>query len=309
MKILVTGGAGFIGSHVVDEVLSRDLSVAVIDDFSTGRRANIAHASAEFELHEKSILDRSSLDKILIGADAAIHLAAIPSVPRSTKDPLVTNDVNVTGTMNVLDAARHAGIRRVVLASSSSVYGDSPTLPKREDMVPNPKSFYAAHKLQLEHYARLSWELYGLETVALRYFNVYGPRQNPNGDYAAVIPKFLTRMLRGERPIIYGDGTTSRDFTYVSDVAKATVDACFAPDAAGKAINIARGEQISLNELVGVMNECLGTSFDPIHEDFRQGDVKHSRADINRAKQLLEYRPDITIGEGMRRVARYLKDE
>jgi nucleoside-diphosphate-sugar epimerase len=305
-KAVVTGGAGFIGSHLVDALLARGYRVTVIDDLSTGRSNNIAHARGSIELIEGSILQEGVLARSFASATYVFHQAAVPSVPKSVKDPLTSHESNATGTLKVLLAARAAGVRRVIYAGSSSYYGDTPTLPKREDMPPNPQSPYALQKYAGEVYMRQFHHLYGLETVVLRYFNVYGPRQNPDSEYAAVIPRFLRRLTRGEAPIVFGDGTTTRDFTYVSDCVEANVAAAKAPGAAGRAFNIAGGRQVSLNELLHELQAFLGTSIDPVYQDFRAGDVKHSFADISQAREVLGYTPRVPLSKGLRLVAQSL---
>lgn len=305
---LVTGGAGFIGSHIVHTLRGMAQKVRVLDDLSTGHRHNLACVDG-VELVVGSLTDPAVVAKAVAGVDYVIHQAAIPSVPRSVKDPVTTNAANVTGTLNLLVAARDAGARRLVYASSSSVYGDTPTLPKDETMTPRPKSPYALQKLTAEEYCRLFWEQYGLETVMLRYFNVFGPRQDPMSQYTGVIAKFATSLLNGERPTIFGDGLTSRDFTYVANNVHANLLACLAPSAAaGQAVNVAVGDRITLLELLDGMQKLLGTSLIPVFEPEREGDVKHSQADISKARNLLGYEPVATFAQGLEATVAWYKD-
>lgn len=303
MLYLVTGGAGFIGSHIVIYLLEQGHEVRVIDNLSTGKRANLPDRAVRFSFIEGDIRDRHTLDEAMAGVDYVLHQAALPSVPRSIKDPLASNDVNITGTLQVFLAAKEAGVKRVVYAASSSAYGDTPVLPKVETMTPMPKSPYAVTKLVGELYGRIFTEVYGLETVGLRYFNVFGPRQDPTSQYSAVIPKFITALLRGESPVIYGDGEQSRDFTYVSNVVQANLLACTAPAAAGRVFNIACGERITLNELTVLLNEVLGTHLASRHTEPQPGDVRHSLADISSARAVLGYEPIVGVREGLRRTA------
>ena len=281
MRFLVTGGAGFIGSNIVLELLKQGHAVRVLDNFATGRRRNLEPVRADIELIEGDIRSYHTVAHAVKGVEAILHQAALPSVPRPINDPITTNDVNVGGTLNLLDAARSAGTRRIVMASSSSVYGDTPELPKHEGMTPNPLSPYAVSKLTGEHYMRVFHRLYGLETIALRYFNVFGPNQDPTSQYSAVIPKFITAMKEDRQPVIYGDGTQSRDFTYISNVVNANILAATKQlDDYGIAMNIACHERISLNELIDELNKVLGKNIKPIYEAPRPGDVKHSFAAI-----------------------------
>jgi len=300
---LITGGAGFIGSNIADALCQAGERVRVLDNFATGHRANLAHLQGRVEIIEGSITDLAACRAAVEGVDYVLHQAALPSVPRSVQDPVGTHAVNVTGTVNLLAAARDAGVRRFVYAASSAAYGDTPTLPKHEDMTPSPLSPYAVQKVAGEMYGRLFHSLYGLETVALRYFNVFGPRQDPNSEYAAVIPKFITRLLRGESPTIYGDGTQSRDFTYVDNVVHANLLACRAPAAAaGGVYNVACGESIDLNTLAALIKEITGSPGGVIHEPARAGDVKHSLADIARARAALGYEPVTLFRAGLEKV-------
>ena len=299
---LVTGGAGFIGSHIVDRLVQNGKKVRVLDNFSTGKRANIEHNLGEIDLINGSLTDMGTVRRAVEGVDYVLHQGALPSVPRSVNDPIGSNDANINGTLNLLVAARDACVKRLVFASSSSVYGDSPSLPKHERMPPDPLSPYALTKLAGECYCRLFTDLYGLETVSLRYFNVFGPRQDPESQYAAVIPKFIKCMLKGERPVIYGDGLQSRDFTYVENNVEANILACSAPRAVGEVMNIACGDRFSLLDLVDIINRILGTSIEPVFEPARPGDVKHSQADISKARELIGFEPKVGFVEGLERL-------
>jgi len=299
---LVTGGAGFIGSNIVEELVRRGERVRVLDNFSTGKRENVAPFLGDIELIEGDLRHLDTVRQAVEGVDYVLHQGAIPSVPRSIDNPLDTNEANVRGTLNLLVAAREAGVKRVIYASSSAVYGDTPTLPKTEEMKPAPLSPYAVSKLAGEHYCQVFYQVYGLETVALRYFNVFGPRQDPTSQYAAVIPRFVTAMLSGEQPIIYGDGEQSRDFTYVSNVVQANLLAATVPDVAGQVFNIACGQRYNLLELVATINRILGTDIAPLHTAPRVGDIKHSLADIARARERLGYQVEVEFEEGLRRL-------
>lgn len=305
---LVTGGAGFIGSHIVHTLRGMGQRVRVLDDLSTGHRHNLACVDG-VDLIVGSLTDPIAVTAAVAGVDYIIHQAAIPSVPRSVNDPVNTNAANVTGTLNLLVAARDAGAKRLVYASSSSIYGDTPTLPKDETMPPRPKSPYALQKLTSEEYCRLFWEQYGLETVMLRYFNVFGPRQDPTSQYTGVIAKFATSLLNGERPTIFGDGLTSRDFTFVANNVRANLLACIAPSAAaGQAMNVAVGDRITLLELLGGMQKLLGTNLEPIFAPEREGDVKHSQADISKARTLLGYEPVTSFADGLKATVAWYRD-
>jgi UDP-glucose 4-epimerase len=306
---LVTGGAGFIGSNIVAELVKRGERVRVLDNFSTGRRKNIAPFVKHIELVEGDLRDPSTVNQAVEGVDYVFHQGALPSVQRSIDAPLATHAANATGTLNVLIAAKKAGVRRVIYASSSSIYGDSPALPKREDMLTAPKSPYAVSKMAGEQYCRAFAEVFGLETVCLRYFNVFGPRQDPTSQYSAVIPLFITAMLRGESPTIYGDGEQSRDFTYVANVVQANLLAATAPhDAVGRVFNVACGERYTLLDLVATLNDILGTNLEPTHASPRPGDVRHSLADVTAAQAILSYEPEVDFQEGLRRTARWFKE-
>ena len=298
---LVTGGAGFIGSHLVERLVEEGQRVRVIDDLSTGRLENIDSLLNRIDFREASVLDSSSVLSAMEGVRYVLHQAALSSVPRSIRDPLRANRVNVEGTLNVLLAARDRGVQRVVYASSASVYGDRPTLPKEETMTPAPLSPYAVSKHAAEQYCRVFHAVYGLETVSLRYFNVFGPRQDPQSDYAAVVPKFALSLLSGRRPTIYGDGSQSRDFVYVTNVVDANLVAARAPGGAGEAFNIACGEQTTINDLVAALAEIVGRTVEPEYQAPRTGDVAHSFADISKAKRVLGYAPSVDLQEGLSR--------
>ncbi|MCS6850893.1 MAG: SDR family oxidoreductase [Gemmataceae bacterium] len=298
---LVTGGAGFIGSHLVDALLAQGHRVRVLDNFSTGSRANLEHVRSRIELIEGDLTDLPTVERATQGMELVFHQGALASVPRSVADPLATHWACANGTLHVLMAARKYGIRRVIYAASSSAYGDSERLPKRETDPTAPQSPYAAAKLAGEHYCSVFSRIYGLETVRLRYFNVFGPRQSPHSQYAAVIPLFLDAMLAGRSPTIYGDGQQSRDFTYVDDVVQANLLAAEAPHVSGKVYNIACGRRTSLLELVAHINTILGTRLRPVHTDPRPGDVRHSQADISRARAELGYVPRTEMVTGLRR--------
>jgi nucleoside-diphosphate-sugar epimerase len=298
---LVTGAAGFIGSNIVEELVARGERVRAVDNLSTGRLLNLTPFDDKIEYIQGDIGDPHILEQALEGVDYIIHQAALPSVPRSIDDPLASNDSNINATLRLLVAARDAGVKRLVFASSSSVYGDTPTLPKREDMPTHPLSPYAVSKLAGENYCRVFTHVYGLPTVSLRYFNVFGPRQDPTSQYAAVIPAFISAMLKGQPPTIYGDGLQSRDFTYVGNVVQANLLACESESAVGKTINIACGVSISLLDLVATINSLLGTEIEPVHEPPRPGDVKHSLADITLARGLLGYEPTIDFNQGLKK--------
>lgn len=305
MKALVTGGGGFIGSHIVMRLLDGGHEVRVIDDFSTGRKENLAGAAGRIDLREGDLRDPDAVRGAVEGVDWVFHEAALPSVARSVEDPLSTNAVNVQGTLQLLLAARDAGVRRVVYAASSSAYGDTPTLPKIETMPPSPLSPYALQKYAGEQYCVMFSRLYGLETVALRYFNVFGPRQDPAGFYSAVIPRFIVQLARGEKPTIFGDGEQSRDFTYIDNVVDANLLAAERSEAVGEVINVACGERITLNRLLAELRDILGVDIPAEHGPPRAGDVRHSLADISKAHRLLGYEPGIALREGLERTAAF----
>ena len=299
-RFLVTGGAGFIGSSLSRAIVERGGDVRVLDSFLTGSDANLADLP-DVEVVRGDIRDLDGLRVAMKGVERVLHQAAVPSVARSLKDPLLSNEANITGTLNVLIAARDAGVPRVVFASSSSVYGDTPTLPKVETMTPSPLSPYAVTKLTGEHYLKVFHRLYGLETVALRYFNVFGPRQDPTSDYAAVIPLFINKLARGETPHIHGDGLQSRDFTYIDNVVQANLRAAETPGVGGEVFNVACGQRYTLLDLVAALNTILGTDVQPTFGPPRPGDVMHSLADVGKARQLLGYEPSTTFEEGLER--------
>jgi UDP-glucose 4-epimerase len=302
---LVTGGAGFIGSHIVEELVRRGELVRVLDNLSTGRRENLLPFLDQVDLIEGDLGDLPAVRRAVEGVDYVLHQAALPSVPRSIDNPLNSHAANATGTLHLLIAAQQAGVRRVVYASSSSVYGDSPTLPKRESMSPQPKSPYAASKLAGEHYCHAFTRVHELETACLRYFNVFGPRQDPTSQYAAVIPLFITAMLQGVFPTVYGDGLQSRDFTYVGNVVHANLLAATAPGVTGRVFNVACGQRHTLLDLIAVLNELLGTHITPLHTAPRPGDVRHSLADITAAQEALGYRVEADFKQGLRRTVKW----
>jgi nucleoside-diphosphate-sugar epimerase len=301
VKVLVTGGAGFIGSHIVRRLMDLDHEVVVLDNFSTGRRSNLEAIASEIHIHEGDVGYLEQVEQAVAGCDAVFHQAALPSVPRSIADPLGSHQANATGTLNVLVAARDAGARRVVMASSSSVYGSVPDLPKRESMPALPLSPYAVSKLAAENYCRSWFDLYGLETVALRYFNVFGPRQDPLSAYAAVVPRFIAAYKAGEPPVIFGDGKQSRDFTYVDNVVDANLGALDSPAAPGRVYNIACNDSVTLNELAEDLRELMGAGTRPVHAAPRPGEVRHSLASIDAAREDLGYQPKVALREGLRR--------
>ncbi len=305
---LVTGGAGFIGSNIVEELVRRGERVRILDNFSTGKRENITPFLEDIELIEGDLCHLDTVRQAMEGADYILHQGALPSVQKSIDNPLDTDESNVRGTLNLLVAARDTGVKRVVYASSSAAYGDTPILPKTEEMKPAPLSPYAVSKLAGEHYCQVFYQVYGLETVALRYFNVFGPRQDPTSQYAAVIPKFVTAMLRGEQPVIYGDGEQSRDFSYVTNVVQANLLAATASGVGGQVFNIACGQRYNLLELVATINRILGTDITPVHTALRVGDVRHSLADIARAKEMLGYQVEVEFEEGLGRLIAWYKE-
>jgi UDP-glucose 4-epimerase len=306
---LVTGGAGFIGSHVVHELVRRGEVVRVLDNFSTGRMANLAGVSDQITLYEMDICDLGRISPLFVHADYVIHLAALPSVARSIADPLTANAVNITGTLDVLLAARDAGVKRLVFAASAAAYGDNPTMPRLETLAPNPLSPYALAKLAGEYYCQIFTRIYGLETVALRYFNIFGPRQNPDSPYTGVLSKFVAAYQRGDTPVIFGDGEQSRDFTYVDNVVDATLRACAAPGAAGKVINIGVGKSYTLNQTIALLNGIFGRHVKPKYDPPRKGDALHSLADISLARQALGYEPQVSFEQGLRRTVDWFRSE
>ena len=297
---LVTGGAGFIGSHLVRAILARGKRVRVLDDFSTGFRANLEEVLGDIELIDGDVRDEDTCRRACADASVVLHEAAIPSVPRSMEDPKGCFDANVVGTHNMLMAAHDGGVRRFVFAASSSAYGAGEELPKRESLPVLPVSPYAAAKAAGELLASTFYRAFGLQTVSLRYFNVYGPRQDPSNQYAGVIAAFASRMLRGKPPVIYGDGTQSRDFTYVENVVQANLLAAEAPALGGEVVNVGCGQAVDLNHMVADFNAVLGTDLEPVYEPTRAGDVMHSLADIKAARDLLGYEPRVPFAEGLR---------
>ena len=307
MKYLVTGGAGFIGSNIVKELLQRQEKVCVLDNFATGKRENILQYKTDpnLEIIEGDLRSFHVVRDAVKGADFVLHQGALPSVPRSVNDPITSNDVNILGTLNILEAAKEFKVKRVVFASSSSVYGNSEHLPKLEDMAVAPLSPYAVSKYAAERYCQIYYQLYGLETVCLRYFNVFGPNQDPTSQYSAVIPLFIKAIHEDRQPVIYGDGLQSRDFTYVTNNVEANLLACTAEGVAGEVFNIAIGEKYTLIELVNEINQALGKKIEPIFEKERSGDVKHSLADISKAQQMLGYRVKVDFAEGIRKTVEH----
>ena len=309
MKVLVTGGAGFIGSHLSERLLNEGHDVRVLDNFSTGRRENLLGLTGDIEVVEGDIQSYERAHTAVKGCEIVVHQAALPSVPRSVQDPLTSNASNVIGTLNVLLAARDSGVARAIYASSSSVYGADETLPKSEDLPATPISPYAVGKLAGEGYCRSFWEVYALETVALRYFNVFGPRQDPLSQYAAVIPSFIEAFLSDRGPVVYGDGTQTRDFTYIDNVVEGTVLALRAEGVAGKVFNIACGEQVSVSRLVDELRQITGKNLEPEYAPPRPGELPHSHADVSRATRELGYVPRIGLEEGLRLTTAYFLDQ
>lgn len=305
-QYLVTGGAGFIGSHLSEELVRRGHRVRVADSLITGKRSNLAHIPG-VEFLEGDLADLEVARRAAEGCEHVLHQAAIPSVPRSVKDPLTSNRANVDGTLNVLLASRDAGVKRLVFAASSSAYGDTPTLPKHEKMPANPLSPYALQKVIGEEYLRMFTRLYGLETVAIRYFNVFGPRQDPTSPYSGVISVFATALLENRSPTIYGDGNQTRDFTYVANVVDGVLRACEAPGASGEVINVATGGRISLNQLFEEMRKLVGATVTPTYAEGRKGDVRDSQADITKARELLGYEPTVSFEEGLKKTVEWYR--
>jgi len=308
-KILVTGGAGFIGSNLTEALLKKGCTVRVLDNFSTGRRGNLAFDEGylSLEIIEGDICDLNTCQKAMRKVDYVFHQAALPSVQRSVENPAASNAINVGGTLNILLAARDEKVKRVIYASSSSVYGDTPTLPKHEEMNPHPLSPYALQKYVGEQYCRLFHELYGLDTISLRYFNIFGPKQDPNSLYSAVIPKFIDALVHDRPPTIFGDGEQSRDFTYIENVVQANLLAMSAERLHGEAINIACGKRTSLNQLLIILKEILGSARSPVYEEPRKGDVRHSLADIRRGKEVINYAPTVGIEMGLKKTIEFFK--
>jgi nucleoside-diphosphate-sugar epimerase len=308
-RMLVTGGAGFIGSHLVERLLELGHTVRVLDNFSTGRRENLRPFLSSIELLETDVRSESALRSAVEGVEVVFHQAAMASVQRSVDDPVTSNEVNVFGTLNVLLTSRDAGVRRVVYASSSSIYGNAEGLPKREDMAPAPESPYAVGKLAGEHYCRVFSALYGLDCVPLRYFNVFGPRQDPSSQYAAVVPIFVAALLRGAPPVVYGDGEQSRDFTYVSNVVDANILASASERGVGEVVNVACGATVTVNELLRKLKALVGASVDARYAEGRPGDVKHSFADISKARDLLGFRPRVPFEDGLALTVEWYRKE
>lgn len=305
---LVTGGAGFIGSHIAAALASHGARVRIVDDLSTGHRENLDEINGDIDFVQGSVADQDVLNRVLDGVELVFHEAAIPSVPRSVEDPRQSHVASVDGTFSLLLAARDRKVRRVVYAASSSAYGDQPTLPKVEDMLPDPLSPYAVAKLVGEYYCQVFTRVYGLETVSLRYFNVFGPRQDPGSQYSGVVSRFISALLSKERPVIFGDGEQSRDFTFIDNVVDANLKAASTVDGIGKVINIANGERVTLNELLAELQDLTGTS--ELQADYREprvGDVRHSLADTSRARQWLDYEPKVHLREGLLRTIEWWK--
>ncbi|MCK4400863.1 SDR family oxidoreductase [bacterium] len=307
--VLVTGGAGFIGSHIVETLVNRSKKVRVIDNLSTGNIDNLVHLINDIEFIEGDIRDTNLLDRAMKGVDFCFHEAALPSVARSVEDPITTSQVNIEGTLNLLFAAKKNKVKRFIYASSSSAYGDSPSLPKKEEMKPRPLSPYAVSKLTGEYYCRVFYSVYGLETVCLRYFNVFGPRQDPDSLYAAVIPKFITCFLKNTAPQIYGNGEQSRDFTYIDNVVHANMLAAEAKSMSGQVLNIACGRQTSLNDLIKLLKDLLSSKVNPDYTKPMAGDIKHSLADISKAMDILGYSPKTSFEQGIKSTIEWHKND
>jgi UDP-glucose 4-epimerase len=304
---LVTGGAGFIGSHIAEALLERGKSVRILDDFSTGREQNLAAFRDKLTVIRGDLNDPAALRRAVQGAEVIFHEAALPSVPRSVADPIASNRACVDGTVALLWAAKEARVRRVIYAASSAAYGDSPTFPRVETLCPQPLSPYAVGKLAGEYYLYAFWRCYGLETVSLRYFNVFGPRQDPKSQYAAAIPLFTTAILEGRPPVVYGDGEQSRDFTYVANVVHANLLAADAPEAPGKVFNVGCGSSVTVNQTIAAINKILGKNVPSKFEPPRAGDVKHSLADISASRKFLGYEPKVSFEEGLRKTVEFFK--
>jgi nucleoside-diphosphate-sugar epimerase len=304
---LVTGGAGFIGSHTVEELVSRGDSVRVLDDLSTGRKENLSSVLSKIEFREGDIRDLEAIQPLFEGVNYVIHFAAASSVLRSIKEPVATTQVNLMGTLNVLVASRDARVKRMVMAATGAIYGDNPVLPRVETQMPDPLSPYAIVKLAGEYFGQVFHRLFGLEFVALRYFNIFGPRQNPLSQYSGVLSKFVRAYLSGTTPVIHGTGEQSRDFTYVANVVDATLRACQAPQAPGKVINVGTGRGTSLNRAIQILNQILGFQVTPQHDPPRVGDFMHSTADVTVARTVLGYEPSVTFEEGLRRTVEWMR--
>jgi nucleoside-diphosphate-sugar epimerase len=304
-RYLITGGAGFIGSHLVENLVKQGHDVRVLDNFLTGKRENIAQFLGEIDLIEGDIRDLETCKQALEGVNFVLHQAALPSVPRSIEDPLLTTEINIGGTLNLLLASKEKKVQKFVFASSSSVYGDDDTLPKSEGVEGVPLSPYAVTKLVGEKYCQVFNRIFGLSTISLRYFNIFGPRQDPFSQYAAVIPLFITKIIQGERPVIFGDGEQSRDFTYVANIVEANRLAVEAPETSGEIINVACGDKTTVNQLFETIRKILQKDLAPIHEEPRPGDIRHSFADIAKAREVLKYKPKISLTEGLQETIRW----
>ena len=308
-RYLVTGGAGFIGSHIAEHLAAKGFFVRVVDNFLTGKEENIAAFLDGIELVRGDIRDLELCREALKDIDYVLHQAALPSVPRSVENPLLTNAINIEGTLNILLASKDASVKKVVFASSSSVYGDDERLPKKEGLEGNPLSPYAVTKQAGEKYCQVFSEIYGLPTVCLRYFNVFGPRQDPFSEYAAVIPNFITRLLSDKAPIVYGDGEQSRDFTYIANVVEANLQAAHAPGVSGQVLNLGNGVRTSVNDLAKIVMGLTKKDIEPLHEEERPGDVRHSFADISKARTLLEYTPRVSLEDGLLRTIDWFRNQ
>ena len=306
--VLVTGGAGFIGSHLVSRLVENGESVRVLDNFTTGKEENLNGLKDKVTIFNGDICDKETVRKALDGVDYVLHQAALPSVPRSVKDPIASNRVNVSGTLNLLVESKNSNVKRFVFASSSSVYGNPDKMPVDESFTPNPLSPYGVTKLSVEYYGRIFSQIYNLETVGLRYFNVFGPRQDPNSQYSAVIPKFINKILINENPVIFGDGEQSRDFSYIDNVVDANMLALTAKNVSGEVFNIACGERTTLNEMITMFGTCLNTNIKAEYTEPRSGDIKHSFANISKAKTLLGYQPKVTFKEGLKKTIDWYKN-
>ncbi len=308
MHALVTGGAGFIGSHLAERLVREGWQVRVLDNFSTGRRDNLSTFAGKIDVIEGDVADAATCRRACQGVEVVLHQAAIPSVPKSVADPLTSHRVNVDGVLHMLAAARDGGVKRFVYASSSSVYGESEVLPKVESMPPSPLSPYAVQKLTGEYYCRVFAHCYGLATIALRYFNVFGPRQDPASQYAAAIPAFITSLLRGERPTVYGDGLQTRDFTSIENVVQANLLAVSADGVAGQVVNIGAGGCVTVNDIITQIGKLLDAEAKPRHVDARQGDIRHSWADIGEARRVLRYEPAVSLSDGLARTVAWYQE-
>ncbi len=306
-KYLVTGGAGFIGSNIAEELVAQGEEVVVFDNLSTGHEKNIEHISADITFIKGDIRNPDEVGKAMVGVDHVLHQAALASVPRSIEDPVLVNDVNINGTLNILEEARKTGVKSLVYAASSSAYGETERLPKREDILPQPLSPYAVTKLVGEYYCSVYSNVYGLPAISVRYFNVFGPRQDPASQYAAVIPIFISHMLKDKSPTIFGDGEQSRDFTYVKNIVNANILASRCPEASGQVVNVACGDRYTLNELYAKLREMTGADVDPVYEDTRVGDIRHSHADISMAKNLFGYTVEVPFEEGLKKTVEWYR--